>query len=122
MSKKLAKIETEKMMAYPLNKTLGYDYDTYKCYHCDKDYLTQGVIEAESVFCPLHSDYEFCEGCDKTMPYKEMEETNNLFYCNDCHIPKCVECDEPLDDKEARWCSQSCYDDYMTDRSGDEYK
>jgi hypothetical protein len=109
MTQKLGKIEPKKMMAYPFNDKLGYDYETYQCYHCKEKYLTQGVIDIESVFCPMHKDYEFCMGCDKCFDLNELENVNDAYYCNNCMIPKCLECGEKLNNLDDKYCSQDCY-------------
>jgi hypothetical protein len=116
MNNKGIKLETKKMMAYPLNEDIPDQYELCKCKHCNEKYLSQCEIPEEMTFCPLHTNYQFCCACEKSFDEKELQSDNDEdLYCNDCIKRRCVECGEVIsvdDDEEARFCSQKCYNDY----------
>ena len=52
-----------------------------------------------------------------------MIEDRDEFYCKECHCPKCIQCDEPIDAEEnSQFCSKQCYNEYWSDIMEDEYK
>ena len=104
-------------MAYPLNKDNTHPYEICKCEHCKSEYLSQCDIPEETTFCPLHTDYEYCDSCENTFNKKEMQTDNDEdLYCNECFNPKCIECGEAIvDKKDDSFCSQQCYNDYWVD-------
>jgi hypothetical protein len=117
------KLETKKVMAYPKDKTSEDNYELYSCHHCGEEYLSQGIKEEEEMFCPLHSDHKMCVWCDKTNKESEMREQDEEFYCKECFSPKCIQCDEPIDEEEDKqFCSKQCYNEYWSDIMEDEYK
>lgn len=109
------KLETKKVMAYPKSSTHQDDYEIYRCLHCGEEYLTQAIKESEMNFCPRHSDFEVCVWCDSTQNKKDMVQEDNEFYCKECNSPKCSQCDEPLDNRDAQFCSFDCQKSFWGD-------
>ncbi len=64
---------------------------------------------------------EFCDDCGKEFPLEQMTEKGAGFFCEDCFVPTCMECDEPIDD-DVDFCSHDCYKQYWADIMEDEYK
>jgi hypothetical protein len=117
------KLETKKVMAYPKASNCQDDYELYSCLHCSEEYLSQGNKESEQNFCPRHSDFQVCVWCDTTNKASGMVEDRDEFYCKECHCPKCIQCDEPIDAEEnSQFCSKQCYNEYWADIMEDDYK
>lgn len=124
MSDNKIRVETKRLMAYPLNEDIPDQYELYKCEHCREEYLTQGEIDYETLWCPIHANFDYCHKCEQSFDKNEMQiDTDDSYVCNDCNVPICIECGEPLDKEEdARFCSQRCYTDYWADMDEDEHK
>ncbi len=89
MKDKKIRVATKKMMAYPKNDEYEDNYELHRCLHCKQEYLSQGLIEEEFDFCPLHTDFKECVMCGITQDPSEMtEDEENELYCSDCFIPK----------------------------------
>lgn len=122
MKKPLGRVIPKKIMAYPKTSE-RYDYDTFLCFHCKEEYLSEGIIDHESIFCPKHTDYEFCYQCDSSFSKDEMKvDRDEFYYCSDCYFPKCIECGEAVNDEQERFCSQQCANEYWVDLDEDDYK
>lgn len=89
MSEKKIKVGTKKMMAYPKNEEYEDSYELHRCLHCKQEYLSQGVIEEEYDFCPLHTDFKHCIMCGITQdPIEMTEDEENEWYCTECFVPR----------------------------------
>ena len=54
MSEKKIRVATKKMMAYPKDEQYEDNYELHRCLHCKEEYLSQGILDEEVEFCPLH--------------------------------------------------------------------
>jgi len=123
MNEKKIRVATKKMMAYPKHEVYEDSYELYKCLHCKEEYLSQGILDEEVEFCPLHINFAYCIECEETAEKSEMKEvSDNEFYCGDCFYPRCSECNEPMEKDSGQFCSKQCYNEYMGDIMEDEYK
>lgn len=123
MKEKKIKVATKKMMAYPKDEEYEDNYELHRCFHCKEEYLSQGLIEDETTFCPLHNNFTYCVECETTADKSEMTEVSeNEWYCSDCFVPRCSQCDEPMERDNGEFCSKQCYDEYWSDLMEDEYK
>lgn len=114
-------LETKKVMAYPKNPQYDDDYEIFKCHHCGEEYLSQGCLESQELFCPIHNQHKICVWCDETDVKENMVEEDEQWYCKSCFCPKCTQCGEPTED-EGQFCSKQCYDEYWGDIMEDDYK
>ena len=123
MSEKKIRVATQKMMAYPKHEVYEDSYELHKCLHCKEEYLSQGILDEEVEFCPLHINFAYCIECGETAEKSEMTEVSETeFYCSECFVPRCSECNEPMEKDEGKFCSKQCYNEYMGDIMEDEYK
>jgi len=125
----IGKIEPKRIMAYPLNEDVPFQYELCKCLHCKAEYLSQCDIDSEAMFCPLHPNHSFCVMCENTFDKSELKVDyyDGELYCKNCYCPKCMECGECVEDvdtatldkvKSGRgsiFCSQTCYNQYFED-------
>lgn len=116
MSKKLAQIEVKKIMAYKKNPKNTSEYLNVICLKCKKEYLTQGIILNELDFCPLHTDYKCCNGCDEPFDGEKLKEDfDGEYYCKNCFRKKCENCNEDVEEDGGRFCSKSCYQEFFSE-------
>lgn len=131
----IGKIEPKRIMAYPLNEDVPFQYELRVCSHCNEEYLSQCDIVMEEIFCPRHATYDFCFSCEKSFDKSvlKIDETDNELYCKSCYCPKCTECGECVNESDLHsnnntknrvggartngtlFCSQSCYTNYFSD-------
>jgi len=115
-------LETKKVMAYVKNPKYDDDYEIFKCHHCGEEYLSQGCLESEELFCPIHSKHKICVWCDETDTKENMVEEDEQWYCKGCFSPKCLQCEEPTQGGGGQFCSKQCHDEYWGDVMEDDYK
>lgn len=126
MSEKKIRVATKKMMAYPKDEQYEDNYELHRCLHCKQEYLSQGIIEEEFDFCPLHIGFKDCVDCGTTAEKSEMSKIgDNEFYCSDCDVPRCTQCDKPLESIKVQYsfgqyCSLKCKDEQWLDLVGDD--
>lgn len=126
MSERKIVVATKKMMAYPKDEQYDDSYELHKCLHCKEEYLSQGILDEEVDFCPLHINYANCVECDLTAEKSEMSKIGeNEFYCSDCDVPRCTQCDKPLESIQrqysfGQYCSIKCKDEHWFDLIGDD--
>jgi hypothetical protein len=125
MSDRQIRVATKKMMAHPKDEQYEDNYELHRCLHCKQEYLSQGIIEDEFDFCPLHIEFKRCVDCGASADKSEMTEVEEKeWYCSDCFVPCCSQCDSPVESKNkvGEFCSKQCYDDYWGGIMQDEYK
>lgn len=114
MSKKntLGKIVTKKILAFA--KTNDEDeYRTFVCTECNKEYLSQGIIDIENHFCPNHSDCYYCNGCGDMFNENELKEDSKdeELYCKECYTEYCKNCGDSIK-KDDVYCSNECKNEF----------
>lgn len=112
------KLNIKRMLAYPLDENNPSQYDKYKCYHCEEDYLSQGDKVSETMFCPIHKDYKVCFDCNNSFSqnHLQIDAYTDELYCENCYPYQCSYCGEVIkkisDDtfqNNKRFCSTDCF-------------
>ena len=107
-NQKLASIKPKKILAHQKNEK-DIDYKTFICLECNKEYLSQGLVDLEQDFCPLHINSDYCNGCNESFDNSKLklDKIDNELYCNECYTEYCINCKDSVR-VGSTYCSNEC--------------